>query len=146
MVIRPRIKGFICASAHPIGCQANVREQIEYVTSSGRISGSAKRVLVIGASTGYGLASRITAAFGCGAKTIGVFYERPASGNRTASAGWYNSTAFQDSADEAGLYSKNINGDAFSDAVKKAASGYRRTSFFFLETNRQAANPNRHRH
>jgi len=121
MVIRPRIKGFICASAHPIGCQANVREQIEYVTSSGRISGSAKRVLVIGASTGYGLASRITAAFGCGAKTIGVFYERPASGNRTASAGWYNSTAFQDSADEAGLYSKNINGDAFSDAVKKAA-------------------------
>jgi enoyl-[acyl-carrier protein] reductase/trans-2-enoyl-CoA reductase (NAD+) len=118
MVIKPKVKGFICTTAHPAGCAANVKSQIEYVKQQGVIHNAPKRVLVIGASTGYGLASRITAAFGGGASTIGIFFEKPASGKRTASAGWYNSAAFQQAADEAGLYSKNINGDAFSHEIK----------------------------
>ncbi|MAR90668.1 MAG: enoyl-ACP reductase FabV [Pseudomonadota bacterium] len=118
MVIAPRVKGFICTTAHPVGCAANVQRQIEFVKQQGEIPGAAKRVLVIGASTGYGLASRITAAFGGGASTIGVFFEKPAQGKRTASAGWYNAAALQQAADEAGLYAKNINGDAFSHAIK----------------------------
>src|SRR5262245_53062218 len=121
MVIQPKVKGFICTTAHPAGCAANVKEQIDFVKSHGPIPGAPKNVLVIGASTGYGLASRITAAFGGGAKTLGIFFERKAEGKRTSTAGWYNSVAFQKAADAAGLYSKNINGDAFSNAVKQKA-------------------------
>ncbi len=118
MIIHPKVKGFICTTAHPVGCNANVDEQIRFVQSRAAIANAPKRVLVIGASTGYGLASRITAAFGCDAGTLGVFFERPAIGKRTASAGWYNTVAFQTAAAAAGLYAKNINGDAFSNAVK----------------------------
>ncbi|RLT93019.1 enoyl-ACP reductase FabV [Ketobacter sp.] len=121
MVISPRVKGFICTTSHPAGCAANVARQIEFVQQQGKIADAPKRVLVIGASTGYGLASRITAAFGGGASTIGIFFEKPAQGKRTASAGWYNAAAFQQAADGAGLYSKNINGDAFSHAIKEQA-------------------------
>lgn len=118
MIIKPKAKGFICVTAHPEGCAQNVQEQIDYVRSHKPINGP-RKVLVIGASTGFGLASRIVSAFGAGAATIGVFFERPASGNRTATAGWYNSAAFERKAKEAGLYSKSINGDAFSDEIKK---------------------------
>lgn len=118
MVIKPRVKGFICTTAHPVGCEANVNAQIDYVKKQGKVADGPKRVLVIGASTGYGLASRVTSAFGCDASTIGIFFEKPASGKRTASAGWYNAAAFQKAADAAGLYSKNINGDAFSHEIK----------------------------
>lgn len=117
-IIQPKIKGPICTTAHPLGCRASVEEQIEFIRSRPPIANGPSRVLVIGASTGYGLASRIAAAFGCGARTIGVFFEKPASDKRTATAGWYNSAAFQSAADAAGLYSKNINGDAFSQTVK----------------------------
>ena len=117
-IIRPKIKGAICTTAHPVGCCANVDEQIQFIRRHAPISDAPFRVLVIGASTGYGLASRITAAFGCGARTLGVFFEKPASEKRTATAGWYNSAAFQNAADQAALYSRNINGDAFSQAVK----------------------------
>ncbi len=118
MIIEPKIRGFICTTAHPTGCEKNVLEQIEYVKAHGKFSG-AKNVLVIGASTGYGLASRIAASFGGGAKTIGVFFERPAAEKRTASAGWYNTAAFEKFAKKAGLYAKSINGDAFSDEIKQ---------------------------
>lgn len=120
MIILPKIKGFICTTAHPTGCQVNVDEQIQAVQDRGPIANGPKNVVVIGSSTGYGLASRITAAFGCGARTVGAFFERPAAGKRTATAGWYNSAAFQRAADRAGLYAKNINGDAFSNDVKQA--------------------------
>jgi enoyl-[acyl-carrier protein] reductase / trans-2-enoyl-CoA reductase (NAD+) len=120
-IIQPKIKGPICTTAHPQGCRANVAEQIQFVRSQPPIAHGPARVLVIGASTGYGLASRIAAAFGGGARTIGVFFEKPASEKRTATAGWYNSAAFQSAADAAGLYSKNINGDAFSQEVKDQA-------------------------
>lgn len=118
MIIKPKSRGFICITAHPEGCAQNVQEQIDYVRKHGPIEGP-KKVLVIGASTGYGLASRIMAAFGTGAATIGVFFEKSASENRTATAGWYNTAAFERKAKEAGLYSKSINGDAFSDEIKK---------------------------
>ncbi len=118
MVIQPKIRGFICTTAHPTGCAENVKEQISYVQSQPSIDGP-KKVLVLGASTGFGLASRITAAFGSGAATIGVFFERPAENGRTASAGWYNTAAFEDAAREAGLYAHSINGDAFSDDIKR---------------------------
>ncbi len=118
MIIKPKMRGFICTTAHPAGCAQNVYDQIAYVKSKGPIQG-AKNVLVIGSSTGYGLASRIAAAFGSGSKTIGVFFERPAADNRTATAGWYNTAAFEEKAAEAGLYSRSINGDAFSNAVKQ---------------------------
>jgi enoyl-[acyl-carrier protein] reductase/trans-2-enoyl-CoA reductase (NAD+) len=121
MIILPKVKGFICTTAHPVGCQFNVEEQIQAVRRRGPIASGAKRVLIIGSSTGYGLASRITAAFGCGASTIGVFFEKPAAGKRTATAGWYNAAAFQRAADKAGLYAKNINGDAFANDVKQTA-------------------------
>lgn len=121
MVISPRVKGFICTTSHPAGCAANVQKQIEFVKQQGGIAEAPKRVLVIGSSTGYGLASRITAAFGGGASTIGIFFEKAAQGKRTASAGWYNAAAFQQAADEAGLYAKNINGDAFSHEIKAKA-------------------------
>ena len=119
IVIKPRIRGFICVTAHPIGCAAHVQEQIEYVQKLGLIQGTPKKVLVIGASTGYGLASRITAAFAGKADTIGVFYERQSENGKPATAGWYNSVAFENAAKSAGLYAKNINGDAFSDAIKE---------------------------
>ncbi len=118
MIISPKIRSFICTTAHPTGCAANVQQQIDVVKQSGPIKGP-KKVLVLGASTGYGLASRISAAFGAGAATIGVSFERPASGKRTASAGWYNTAAFETAAHKAGLYAKSINGDAFSDEIKK---------------------------
>jgi enoyl-[acyl-carrier protein] reductase/trans-2-enoyl-CoA reductase (NAD+) len=117
MVIHPKIRGFICVTAHPDGCAAHVRQQIEYVKSRGAIAGP-KRVLVIGSSTGYGLASRITAAFGCGADTMGVFFEKAAQEGKLGTAGYYNSAAFTRAAKEAGLYAKNFNGDAFSDEMK----------------------------
>lgn len=118
MIIKPRIRGFICVTAHPAGCKANVEKQIEYVTAQGITSGP-KKVLVIGASTGYGLAARISAAFGCGADTLGVFFERPGEESKPATAGWYNSAAFEELATAKGLYAKSINGDAYSDAVKQ---------------------------
>jgi enoyl-[acyl-carrier protein] reductase/trans-2-enoyl-CoA reductase (NAD+) len=118
MIIEPRMRGFICLTAHPKGCEQNVKNQIEYVKSKGKIEG-AKRVLVIGASTGFGLASRISSAFGCDAATIGVFFEKPPTEGKTASPGWYNSAAFENEAIKAGLYAKSINGDAFSKEIKK---------------------------
>jgi enoyl-[acyl-carrier protein] reductase/trans-2-enoyl-CoA reductase (NAD+) len=118
MIIEPRMRGFICLTAHPKGCEQSVKNQIEYVKSKGSIDG-AKKVLVIGASTGFGLASRITSAFGSNASTIGVFFEKPASEGKTASPGWYNSAAFEKFAHESGLYAKSINGDAFSNEIKQ---------------------------
>ncbi|MCA1966642.1 MAG: trans-2-enoyl-CoA reductase family protein [Flavobacterium sp.] len=118
MIIEPRMRGFICLTAHPKGCEQNVKNQIEYVKSKGKINGP-KRVLVIGASTGFGLASRITSAFGSDAATIGVFFEKEPSEGKTASPGWYNSAAFEMEAQKAGLYAKSINGDAFSNEVKQ---------------------------
>ncbi|MFN8275659.1 MAG: enoyl-ACP reductase FabV [Flavobacteriaceae bacterium] len=118
MIIEPRMRGFICLTAHPNGCAQSVKNQIKYVQSKGSINGP-KRVLVIGASTGFGLASRITAAFGSGASTIGVFFEKPGSEGKTATPGWYNSAAFEKEAHAAGLYAKSINGDAFSNEVKQ---------------------------
>lgn len=118
MIIEPRMRGFICLTAHPDGAAQNVKQQIAYVKSKGEING-AKKVLVIGASTGFGLSSRITSAFGSNAATIGVFFEKPASEGKTASPGWYNSAAFEKEAHAAGLYAKSINGDAFSKEVKQ---------------------------
>jgi len=117
MIIEPRMRGFICLTAHPAGAEQSVKNQIQYVKSKGAIDG-AKKVLVIGASTGFGLASRITSAFGSDAATIGVFFEKPPTEGKTASPGWYNSAAFEKFAQEAGLYAKSINGDAFSDEIK----------------------------
>jgi enoyl-[acyl-carrier protein] reductase/trans-2-enoyl-CoA reductase (NAD+) len=119
MIIKPRVRGFMCVTTHPVGCAANVRQQIDYVKSHGAIADGPKRVLVIGASTGYGLASRITAAFGSGAATLGVFFEREGMEDKPGSAGWYNSAAFHQFAEAEGLYAKSINGDAFSDAIKQ---------------------------
>ena len=119
MIIKPRVRGFLCITTHPTGCDANVRRQMEYVKGKGPIEGGPKRVLVIGASTGYGLASRVTAAFGNGAATLGVFFEKEGTEKKTATAGWYNSAAFHRYAQADGLYAKSINGDAFSDEIKK---------------------------
>ena len=119
MIIKPKIKGFVCTTAHPVGCEAHVQEQIDYVKAQGSIANAPKKVLVIGVSTGYGLASRITAAFGGGADTLGVFFEKQATDRRTATAGWYNSAALQKLAKEEGLYARGINGDAFSDGIKQ---------------------------
>ena len=119
MIIKPKIRGFICTTAHPEGCAAHVQEQIAYVRGQGAIAGMAKRVLVIGASTGYGLSSRIVAAFAGGAATLGVFFEKAGEEGRSGSAGWYNSVAFEKAARAEGLYAKSINGDAFSDAIKE---------------------------
>jgi enoyl-[acyl-carrier protein] reductase/trans-2-enoyl-CoA reductase (NAD+) len=118
MIIEPRMRGFICLTAHPDGCAQNVKNQIEYVKSKGKING-AKKVLVIGASTGFGLASRITSAFACDAATIGVFFEKEPAPGKTATPGWYNTAAFEDEASKAGLYAKSINGDAFSNEIKE---------------------------
>jgi enoyl-[acyl-carrier protein] reductase / trans-2-enoyl-CoA reductase (NAD+) len=121
MVIQPKIRGFICTNAHPVGCAEHVKEQIEYVKSLGPVSNGPKNVLVIGASTGYGLASRITATFGSGAKTLGIFFEKEPSDSKTASAGWYNTAAFEQAANAAGVWNKHINGDAFTDELKAQA-------------------------
>ncbi|MBC3515645.1 trans-2-enoyl-CoA reductase family protein [Neobittarella massiliensis] len=118
MVIEPKIRGFICTTAHPVGCRAEVKRQIDYVKSQPAVSGP-KKVLVLGCSTGYGLSSRIAAAFGCGAATLGVAFERPAAGKRTATAGWYNCAAFEEFAAADGLYAQTINGDAFSPQIKE---------------------------
>lgn len=118
MIIEPRMRGFICLTSHPKGCEQNVKNQIEYIKSKGLIEGT-KKVLVIGASTGFGLASRITSAFGSDAATIGVFFEKPSAEGKTATPGWYNSAAFESEAHKAGLYAKSINGDAFSNEVKR---------------------------
>ncbi|ALL07521.1 trans-2-enoyl-CoA reductase [Pedobacter sp. PACM 27299] len=118
MIIEPKIRGFICLTAHPDGCAQNVLNQINYVKSKGPIDGP-KKVLVIGASTGFGLSSRITSAFGSNASTIGVYFEKPPAPGKTASAGWYNTAAFESEAHKAGLYAKSINGDAFSKEIKE---------------------------
>ena len=118
MIIEPRMRGFICTTSHPLGCEQNVKNQIEYIKSKGPIDG-AKKVLVIGASTGFGLASRITSAFGSDAATVGVFFEKAPSEGKTASPGWYNSAAFEKEANKAGLYAKSVNGDAFSNEIKR---------------------------
>lgn len=118
MIVEPKVKGFICTTAHPAGCEKNVLKQIDYVKRNGSIDG-AKKVLVIGASTGYGLASRITAAFGMGAATIGVLFDKEATGKRTATPGFYNTKAFDAAARAEGLYTKSINGDAFSVEIKE---------------------------
>ncbi|MFM2214531.1 MAG: Enoyl-[acyl-carrier-protein] reductase [Bacteroidota bacterium] len=120
MIIEPRMRGFICLTAHPEGCAQSVKNQISYVKSKGTIDGP-KKVLVIGASTGFGLASRITSAFGSNAATIGVFFEKEPAEGKTATPGWYNSAAFEKEATQAGLYAKSINGDAFSNEVKEQA-------------------------
>lgn len=119
MIIKPRVRGFLCITTHPVGCEANVKQQIEYVKSQGPIENGPKRVLVIGASTGYGLASRITSAFGAGASTLGIFFEKEGSERKPGTAGWYNSAAFHKFAEAEGLYAKSINGDAFSDEIKQ---------------------------
>lgn len=119
MIIQPRTRGFICLTSHPEGTAKNIKNQIEYVKSKGEIANGPKKVLVIGASTGFGIASRISAAFGSGAATIGVFFEKPAAEGKPGTAGWYNTAAFEKEAHEAGLYAKSINGDAFSDEIKK---------------------------
>ncbi|AOJ02182.1 trans-2-enoyl-CoA reductase [Burkholderia mayonis] len=118
MIIKPRVRGFICVTTHPAGCAASVREQIAHVAGRGPIEHGPKKVLVIGASTGYGLAARIAAAFGAGAATLGVFFERAPSDAKPGTAGWYNSAAFHDEAAARGLYAASINGDAFSDEIK----------------------------
>ena len=118
MVIKPKVRGFICTTTHPAGCEANVNQQIEVIKKDGAIAGGPKKVLVIGSSTGYGLSARIAAAFGSDAATVGVFFEKAATEKKTASAGWYNSAAFDKAAKSVGLYSKSFNGDAFSHEMK----------------------------
>ncbi len=121
MIIKPKVRGFVCVTAHPTGCTAHIQEWIDHVKAKGPIKQGPKRVLVIGASTGYGLASRITASFGSGAATLGIFFERPSEEGRPATPGWYNSIAFTRAAKAAGLYAGNINGDAFSNEIKQQA-------------------------
>ncbi|GEN24111.1 enoyl-[acyl-carrier-protein] reductase [NADH] [Halomonas cupida] len=122
MIIKPKVRGFICTTTHPVGCEKNVLEQIEATRARGLNAGQGpKKVLVIGASSGYGLAARITAAFGYGADTLGVFFEKPGSEKKPGTAGWYNSAAFDRFAKSEGLYSKSINGDAFSHEARDKA-------------------------
>lgn len=118
MIVTPKVRGFICTTAHPAGCRENVKEQIDYVKGQPKTDGP-KKVLVLGASTGYGLSSRIALAYSCGAATLGVLFEKPASGSRTATAGWYNTAAFEEFAHQDGLYAKSVNGDAFSAEIKR---------------------------
>ncbi|MCC2617902.1 trans-2-enoyl-CoA reductase family protein [Aestuariibacter halophilus] len=119
MVIKPKVRGFICTNAHPVGCAASVQEQIDYVKQQGALGDGPKNVLVLGCSTGYGLASRIVSAFGYGAKTLGVCFEKAPSDRKTGTAGWYNTAAFHQQAQQAGLYAKTLNGDAFSKEMKQ---------------------------
>ena len=118
MIIEPKIRGFICLTSHPKGCEQNIKNQINYVKAQGELDGP-KRVLVIGASTGFGLASRITSAYGSSASTIGVYFEKPPAAGKPGSPGWYNTAAFESIAQGDGLYAKSINGDAFSDEIKQ---------------------------
>ena len=118
MVVEPRVKDYICTTAHPVGCAENVKNQIKYVKAQPKVEGP-KKVLVIGASTGYGLASRIAVAFGYDADTLGVMFEKESNGRRTATAGFYNTRAFEEEAKKAGLYAKSINGDAFPLEIKQ---------------------------
>ncbi|MDG2276384.1 MAG: trans-2-enoyl-CoA reductase family protein, partial [Pseudomonadales bacterium] len=120
MIVKPRIRGFICTTAHPDGCAANVQKQIEYVQKQGEVSsGELRNVLVLGCSGGYGLACRVVSAFGCNANTLGVSLEKQPEEKRTASAGWYNNIAFEAAAAEKGLYAKSLDGDAFSDEMRE---------------------------
>jgi enoyl-[acyl-carrier protein] reductase/trans-2-enoyl-CoA reductase (NAD+) len=121
MIIKPKVRGFVCVTAHPTGCEAHVQEWISYVKAKDKVPNGPKKVLVIGASTGYGLASRVTAAFGSGAATLGIFYERPSEEGRTATPGWYNTIGLTKAARAAGLYAGNLNGDAFSNDIKAQA-------------------------
>jgi len=121
MIIEPKIRGFLCTTAHPLGCEANVQEQINYVLKQGAISKGPKNVLILGSSTGYGLSSRIVAAFANKAATLGIAFERPSEKGRTASPGWYHTTAFEKAAHKAGLFAKSLNGDAFSNELKAQA-------------------------
>jgi enoyl-[acyl-carrier protein] reductase/trans-2-enoyl-CoA reductase (NAD+) len=118
MIIKPKIRGFICTTTHPVGCEKNIQAQIEYTKQQGKIDNGPKRVLVIGSSAGYGMSSRVAAAYGSDAATIGVFFEKPATEKKPGSAGWYNSAAFEKKAKADGLYAKSINGDAFSHEIK----------------------------
>ncbi|TAA25722.1 enoyl-ACP reductase FabV [Pseudoxanthomonas winnipegensis] len=118
MIIHPKVRGFICTTTHPLGCELNVRDQIAATRARGVREDGPKKVLVIGASSGYGLAARITAAFGFGADTLGVFFEKPGSDKKAGTAGWYNAAAFDKFAKQAGLYARSINGDAFSDEAR----------------------------
>lgn len=118
MIVNPRIRGFVCITAHPKGCEAKVGQEIA-VAKAAKKEGGPKKVLIIGSSTGYGLSSRVVSAFSHDAATLGVFFERPSQKGKPASAGWYNSVAFENAAHDAGLYAKSINGDAFSDAIKE---------------------------
>lgn len=120
MIVKPKVRDFICTTAHPVGCKKNVENQIEYIKKLGKTKGP-KKVLIIGASTGYGLASRIACTYGLDASTIGIMFERPSNGRRSATPGWYNTAAFEEIATKDGYYAKSINGDAFSTAVKEQA-------------------------
>ena len=120
MIIEPKVKGFICMTAHTEGCKENVARQIAYIKKLGKTEGP-KKVLIIGASTGYGLASRIAVTYACDADTIGIMYEKPATERRTATPGWYNTAAFENFATKDGYYAKSINGDAFSKEIKDQA-------------------------
>ena len=119
MIVKPKVRGFICTTAHAEGCRAAVREQISYVKNQKHAENGPKKVLVVGASMGYGLASRISAAYSFGAATIGIIFDKPASGSRTATSGWYNTAAFEEAAAGDGLYAKTLNGDAYSDEIKQ---------------------------
>ena len=120
MIVKPRIRGFICTTAHPRGCAAHVDQQIDCVVKQGQCAdGAFRNVLVLGCSGGYGLASRIVAGFGCGANTLGVSFEKAPAESKTASAGWYNNKAFERRASQQGLYAKTLDGDAFSDAMRQ---------------------------
>ncbi|MDB5105756.1 MAG: short-chain alcohol dehydrogenase family [Fibrobacteres bacterium] len=121
MIIEPKIRGFLCTTSHPVGCDASVQEQIDYVKSKGAIPKGPKKALIIGSSAGFGLSSRITAAFGSGAGTLGLAFERPPEKGRLASPGWYQTRSFEEKAHKAGLWAKSLNGDAFSDAIKAEA-------------------------
>ena len=121
MIISPKIRGFICTTAHPDGCEAHVRQQVQYVQKQPPIEDCPKKVLVIGSSTGYGLASRIVPAFAGQADTLGVFFERQPNDRKSGSSGWYNSAAFESMAKDQGLYARSINGDAFSKEIKDQA-------------------------
>lgn len=119
MIIKPRIRGFICTTTHPVGCEANIKEQIAYTKAQAPIANAPKRVLVVGSSSGYGMSSRIAAAFGGGASTIGVFFEKAGTDKKPGTAGFYNAAAFDKLAHEEGLYAKSLNGDAFSNEAKE---------------------------
>ncbi len=127
MIIKPRIRGFICTTAHPVGCAALIDEQIRYAKSRGPLAGGPRNVLVLGGSGGYGLASRIVAGFGAGARTLCLSFEKEPAEDRTASAGWYNNRAFDRIASAAGLYARSLNADAFADATKAQVADIVRT-------------------